>query len=1050
MNKIARVERTYSAYLFVLVLIFTTYVRADHHGEVYFMSHPAVSPDGSTVIFSFEGDLWKVPVIGGTAVRLTGMEGVESHPRFSPDGRWLAFTGRQDGNAHVYVMPVEGGEIRRLTYHDGDNLVNAWSWDSQTVYFSSDRYNYISSYAVSIDGGTPVRLFGHFFNLPHDIIRHPVTGDYYFTDTWESFRFIERKNYRGAFSPDIKSYNPETDEYTVHTDWDGKDLWPMIDREGNIYYVSDQLNGEYNIYRLNESGAAALTAFDTSVKRPQLSADGSVIVFEKDYRLYRYNTATGETSPIPVRVNRNFTLDYDLEYDISGKISFFDVASDNKKIAFVSRGELFVSDVEGKFIRRLETEPRERVVEVRWLQDNKTLIYTQTADGSRNIFRIAADGSANRQRITDHRLNDRNLTLNTGKNKMAFFSGRSKVNMMDLQNYTFETLVEDELWAFRNESLMFSPDDNYLAFNVYRNFEQDIMLYDLSKRNAINITQSGVSEMSPFWSSDGKYLYFASDRVQPSYPRGNISPDIYRIAFDRYREPFRSERFGKLFTEENDTATKSGRQQITVDINFNDLHRRWEKMTSVQGTQHSPYVVTKDDEHTILYISNHDGSGFSIWKTELKPFESAKTEKFKNAAASSLMIREADGKYYTLIGGRVHTIDIASAEAKPIEMSHTFHRNLKYEFEQMFFETWANLEENFYDDDMHGVDWHRMRDHYAGFLPYLNTREDLRILTNDMLGELGSSHMGFSSRGDEEETVYGSRTNATGIVFENTRPFTVERIVRESSANRKEIDIRPGDVLTAVNGRPVDPNDNREKYFLTPSLQTEMELTFRRGGNTFSVLIRPQSSNALQMHLYDEWIDRNQQRVAERTGNRVAYIHMKNMGAGELQQFQVEIARQLMHSDALIFDIRNNRGGNVHDDVLQLLSRRQYLTWRFRGGEYAPQPNFTPADIPVVLLMNEQSLSDAEMTAIGFKELGLGTVIGTETYRWIIFTTGEQLVDGSFHRLPAWGCFTPEGENMEKTGVSPDIYVDKNFKDRLHGNDPQLDRAIEEVMQKLD
>lgn len=278
----------------------------------------------------------------------------------------------------------------------------------------------------------------------------------------------------------------------------------------------------------------------------------------------------------------------------------------------------------------------------------------------------------------------------------------------------------------------------------------------------------------------------------------------------------------------------------------------------------------------------------------------------------------------------------------------------------------------------------------------------------------------------------------------------VDRIVRESAADRKDIDIRAGDVLSAVNGIRVDTSENRERYFLTPTLQQELELTFNRNGETYSVRVKPQNRAALQMNLYDEWVERNRKRVEDHTDNRIAYIHMKDMGPGELEQFQIEAARRLLHSEALIFDIRNNRGGNVHDDVLQFLSRQQYLTWRFRGGAHAPQPNFHPADKPIILLMNEQSLSDAEMTATGFKELGLGTIIGTETYRWIIFTTGEQLVDGSFHRLPAWGCYTLAGDNMEKTGVAPDIYVEKNFKHRLLDDDPQLERAIEEVVRVLD
>ncbi len=1019
--------------------------------EVYFTSHPSVSPDGATVVFSFEGDLWKVPVTGGTASRITAMEGEETHPRFSPDGRWIAFTGRQEGNAQVYVMPVEGGDIRRLTYYQGNNLVNSWSWDSRTIYFASDRYNYISSYAVSVQGGTPHRLFGHFFNLPHDIVQHPVTDAYYFTDTWESFYSVKRKRYRGSFRPDIKSYNPQTDEFIVHTDWEGKDLWPLFDRQGNLYFVSDEKNGEYNLFRLAEGGKISLTDLESSIKRPQISADGSTIVFELGYRLYRYDTATGEVSLIPISLARNFTLDYDQEYNVEGKITSFDVSPDNKKFAFVSRGALFVSDIEGKYIRRLPADPMERVVEARWLADSKTLVYTQTAGGFSNIFTISGEGRSAGTRITDHAMNDRNLTLNPARDRLAYFSGRNSVQLMDLKTFASVQVLEDELWSFYNNSLRFSPDGRYLSLNVYRNFERDILICDLRGESRINITNTGVTELDPFWSPDGKYLYFATDRFRPLYPRGNIEMDIYRIAFDKYPDPSRSEKFDRLFAEEDEENKEPEKKasDVRVSISFDGLDERWERVTRFGSSQYSPYVLTEGEQHTVLFISDHDGSDRSIWKTVLKPFEEPKTEKIKNAATGSMQIAEADGKLYALIGGTVHKLNLSPAEAEKIEMTFPFRRHLAAEFRQMFFETWANLDENFYDPEMHGVDWTAMRRRYETFLPHLNSRSDFRRLSNDLLGELNSSHMGFASTGEEEKTVYGSKTNTTGIIFEDDPPYTVNRIVRLSPADKKGIDIQPGDVLTSVNGVPVDPGENRERYFSSPAMQQEMELGFTRGSTVNTVRVVPESVSTLQQHLYDEWRRLNRTKVDERSDKRIAYIHMKNMSASALEEFQIEITRQLAHSSGLILDLRYNRGGNVHDDVLRMLSGRTYLRWNIRDGHPVSQPNFAPADKPIVLLINEQSLSDAEMTAEGFKRLGLGKVLGTETYRWIIFTTGMQLVDGSFHRLPAWGCYTLDGENLELTGVSPDIFVQNTFKDRLTDNDPQLDRAVDEILMMI-
>jgi tricorn protease len=215
------------------------------------------------------------------------------------------------------------------------------------------------------------------------------------------------------------------------------------------------------------------------------------------------------------------------------------------------------------------------------------------------------------------------------------------------------------------------------------------------------------------------------------------------------------------------------------------------------------------------------------------------------------------------------------------------------------------------------------------------------------------------------------------------------------------------------------------------------------------VNVHPQSSGALKTNLYDEWITQNRDNVDKWGNNRIAYSHMKNMSGGELERFMLDMVEQENNKDAVILDLRYNTGGNVHDEVLKFLSQKPYLKWKYRGGKLTPQSNFGPAAKPIVLLINEQSLSDAEMTAAGFKELKLGKIIGTETYRWIIFTSAKGLVDGSSYRLPSWGCYTMDGQDLEKEGVKPDIFVKNTFEDRLANKDPQLERAVAEILKDL-
>jgi C-terminal processing protease CtpA/Prc len=284
-------------------------------------------------------------------------------------------------------------------------------------------------------------------------------------------------------------------------------------------------------------------------------------------------------------------------------------------------------------------------------------------------------------------------------------------------------------------------------------------------------------------------------------------------------------------------------------------------------------------------------------------------------------------------------------------------------------------------------------------------------------------------------------------VFEPAHPYTVQRIVKRSAADKKGIDIRPGDVLIKVNEETIDPSRDRHAYFTRPSRDQELSLVFSRQGQDVTARLHPQAS--LFNEFYEEWIDQNQKRVDDKSHKRIAYGYMKNMGRGELDQFIIDMTGELNQKEALILDLRYNTGGNVHDEVLKFLSQRSYLQWKYRDGKLSPQSNFAPSDKPLVLLTNEQSLSDAEMTAQGFKALKLGKIIGNETYRWIIFTTGIGLVDGSFIRMPSWGCYTLEGKNLEQTGVQPDILVLNGFVDKLNGRDPQLDRAIDEILKLL-
>ncbi|MDW9382148.1 S41 family peptidase [Chryseobacterium sp. JV558] len=1032
----------------------------------YFLSSPSLSPEGKTAYFAYDGDIWKVNSNGGNASRITALDGEEINPRLSPDGKWLAFSSNQYGNYDVYVMPAEGGTIKQLTFHTGRDEMESWSWDSKTIYFTSNRNNNFGSFKTTIEGKTPQKLFNNYFNNTNGLAETPA-GEYLFTSSSESAHQVQRKRYKGENNPDILGYNPTTNSFKQYTNYEGKDFNPSVDKNGIIYFISDENNGEYNLYKLENGKKTSLTQFDISIKKPSVSADGSKVIFEKDYQLYIYDIVSKDSKPLNVSLNTNKTLEKEQNFNVENNISYYDVSPDGKKMAFISRGVLFVSDIEGKFAQQV-SDGKERAMEVKWLKDNRTLLYSQTYNGYQNWFTIPADGKGQPKQLTDDLRNNRNITLDSDLSKAVYLSGRDEVRLLDLKSFKSTTIVKDEIWAFQNSRPSFSPNNEYVLFSAKRNFELDILIYNIKKGQTLNLTNTGVSEEDPVWSPNGKYIYFASDRTNPSYPLGMQKSNIYRMALDWFDEPFKSEKFDNLFTEEKkETKTTDGKDKKVkkegdkekdkkeekepvikeLKVNPEDTLDRIELVTDRYGYQDDPTVFTDDKKEILLFNSNQDNGKRQLFKKVFTDFEPAKSEKVFDKAA--YYINKNEKNLFALIEGNIYKTTVAALKPEKISIQYSFDKDLASEFTQMYAEAWTGVEENFYDEKFHGINWKEKREQYAKYLPYVHNRNDLRILLNDLLGELNSSHTGFSSTGKEETMFLNYFTNETGIIFKKDQPYTVESIVRKSPAFRSEVDIKPGDQLISVNGKKIEPKENSETYFTSPKKQDELVLSFSRDGKNVTTKIHPISNVELKGLLYDDWIYNNHQRVDKLSNNRIAYSCMKNMSTDELDRFLLDMVEQENRKDAVILDLRYNTGGNVHDKVLNFLSQKPYLQWKYREGKMTTQPNFAPSGKPIVLLINEGSLSDAEITAAGFKALKLGKIIGQDTYRWIIFTSAKGLVDGSSYRLPSWGTYTLDGQNLEKTGVKPDIYVKNTFMDRLQNNDPQLERAVQEILKDL-
>ena len=1017
------------------IIAATTLSFADN---IRFASRPSLSPDGKQIFFSYDGDIYSVPVSGGQATAVITMPGVQDSPLVSPDGKWLAFSSDIQGNTDVYAVPVAGGNAIQLTFHEAPDVPISWSADSKYIYFESTRESARkTSFRVAVAGGTPQLMFDGFFNTIVNLVENPKTGEFLFNESMESLSFPTRKRYVGDHNPNIKSWNPRTKAYTELTDYIGKDQWPMVDKDGNIYYVSDQLNKESNIVKyVKGSAPVQLTSFDKSVQYPKLAYGGTAMVFLKDYEICVLDLPGGKVS-VPqidiasgsVEVRRSFSAQNPTAAAVS---------PDGKKFALVIRGGLYVTDPKCKFLQKLQTPSDERVAEVVWGDDSKTIYYTRTNKGWTNLFKIAADGSAAEAIVFPSQNNVKNLKMNNKGDKLAFVDGSHSVMLLNTATGFTQRIAEAEFWSYQSYHLAFSFDDNYLAFDAMHMFEPDIFLYDFRDGSLRNFTNSASVEEAPVFSPDGKDMYLLANPTATSYPRGARS-SLYKLPLRKYDTPFKSATVDALFGDKKES------KDSTVVIDFKDIHSR---LTPVEreGFQRNPYVYASKDKSFLLYTSS-SAAPAGVYCLEISDPE-AKPKQVKDLSSGTFF--SCKDALYCLSGGAIYKIDPNAASATKTEVKKDVEVVLNDEFSQMFYEAWGALEQNYYDVNFHGADWYAVRDYYASLLPYVRTRANLRTLMEDLLGELNSSHMGFTSSGTEERPQTSIHTYATGIVFDNAAPYKVDYVLEGSPADKFEIDLRKGDELVAVDGARVDKTQNRERYFSGAVEKDELKLTFSRGGKEFDVKVHPSSFSTVKTFAYKQWEDQRADIVAQKTGDKVGYIHMRAMGDEDLNSFLLKMHTEVFDKDALILDLRYNNGGNVHKEVIDFLRGEAHFQWGYRDFPKTTHPNVAPGSKPIVVIVNEHSLSDAEVTSNGIKTLGIAKLVGTETYRWIIFTSSVRLIDGSTCRMPAWGCYNIiDGADLENTGVKPDIYVKNTFKDRLEGKDPQLDAAIAEVLREL-
>jgi len=1051
------------------------------------MRYPDIS--GETVVFTYEDDLWSASIKGGIAARLTSHPGMEAYAHFSPDGRWIAFTGSYDGGYDVYIIPSEGGEPKRLTYHPAYDRVVGWTPDGKYVLFISYRGLKSELYMVDTEGHFPEKL-------PLDQVAYASLspdGKRVAFNKFNSDR-MNWKGYKGGMQQDIWIAEVKGKNFRRITRWRGYDNFPMW-HGGQIFFNSDREDDRMNLYAYDiKSGNISRCTFhrDWDVEFPEIGDDRIAYVCEG--YLWIYDILTGKSEQLKIEIPSDRWRMRDLYVNPGGYLQEIGLGPEGKYCVVQARGDIYLLGTEKEKAVNITRTPASRELHPALSPSGDRIAFFSDKTGEYELY------------VTDARPGGEWIQLTNGYKtfyyhciwspdgkKILFGDKDYSIFVADVETRTVkkidrcEYLKDNEIfWEVSDYN--WSPDSRWIVYSkVEENLNSSIFLYNLEEGKSYRITDDRYDDYSPCFDPDGKYIYFLSLRnFTPSldpFMDNNINRDMSRVMVVQLRAgekpPFyeieeeeeSSSGSDKDKEEKDKSSDKEKGETETVEIDLDGIAERIFTVPVEPGT----YKMLSTYKGHVTFLSRKD-YGFpgieeffnpnSVDYYTLKSFDTEKKKVSTVISGIGFYTLSGNGEKAAYIcgsmAGVVSTDETSSAGQGLLNWAGLKQRiDVFKEYPQIYRDVWRQIRDFFYDPDIHGKDWEAIYKKYEELIPYVATRADMNYIIGQMIGELTASHEYIVGRGGPPRTYY-MRVNV-GLLGADLEPdykakrYRFTHIVKSSSWNKKynsplkapHIDIKEGDYLLAIDGDEITTGENYFKY-LENKAQEEIEITVGSSpdmekGKTYRIKTL-YSDRRLR---YYEWIEENYEKVREATGGRVGYIHLTDMDAEGLEQFEQGF-RAERYRDGLIIDVRENGGGFVSWFIIDKLERKlKYLTVtrEFKPMRY---PHGVHAG-PIVVLCNEGTGSDGEVFTQHFKDLHLGTVIGTPTWGGLIGIINMiPLTDGGMVTQSNVGFANLKGEwIVENRGAQPDIYIENNPEEVLKGRDEQLEKAIEVIMQQL-
>ena len=1045
--------------------------------------YPAISPDGQTIAFTYKGDIYTVPVGGGEALRLTFHTAHDYMPVWSNNGNRLAFASNRYGNFDVYVMEAAGGEAKRLTFHSNDEEPYTFTADDSEIYFKAQRQDLASHrqyptsrqaelYAVPASGGRVDQVF----TVPAEYVSFNADGSQFLYQDNKGYEDQWRKHHQSAIARDIWSYDVESGEHTKITGFYGEDRNPVYSADGqSMYYLSEE-SGSFNVHKLNLADPSTneqLTTFDTHPVR-FLSIGSGTMAFS--YHGILYTLVEGaEPSVVPVTIRTQDVTNSDEIVNINGGVSEMAISPDGKEIAVISRGELFVTSVDGSLTKRITHTP-EREAFVSFTPDGESLVYASERDGKWSIYQTKkireeepffyASTLLNEEELISNDLDNYLPEISPDGEKIAFIEDRRTLKVMDIESGdTVTLLTPEELFHMGDGDKYFrwSPDSKWLVMDFDKLLNNsDIVLLDASGEEEMKtLVPSGYYDYRPKWVNEGKQLIWVSNRHgKKSYATsGSSEYDVYSMfltqeAWDEYslsEEDYKLqqalEEAAKESEEKKDDDEKDEEdEQKELQIDWDGLEDRTARLTIHSSTLGD--AVLSKDASKLYYLARFEG-GYNLWVTDLRTKETKQGISLGSSGGSMVWDNKMEN-LYLLSSGRISKIDPESSSQKGISISSEMDLDSKAEREYMFDHVALRTSKIFYEPTFHGIDWDMLTAEYQPKVAHTSNGYEFAELLGEMLGELNVSHAGgrFSDGIDN-----GDATASLGIFMDYEHDgdgIKIVEVITGGPLDKAKFEIEPEMIIQKIDGETISADVDVAKYLNRKAGKfVLLEITDSRGRNMQQIMVKPISLGAENSLLYDRYVKINEQEVEEKSDGRLGYVHIPGMSDGPYRSIYEDMMGKYYDKEAVVVDTRFNGGGDLVADLAMFFTGERFLSYETEakvvGGE--PTSRWTK---PVIGLFNESMYSDGHCYASGFTDLDLGTSVGMPVPGTCSFAGWEQLPNGGVWGVVPVSAKNKAGEWLENNETQPDILV-KNMPGVIDfGTDQQLERAIQEMLQELD